>query len=85
MSRKINKICLNCKYAEIQITECGTDLDFDKPLVCTNIKGKDITQSFVVDVDNENVLVQGFEVEDNNTCNRFLVSKGREKDIQAGC
>ena len=85
MSRKIRKICLNCKYARIQITECGTDLDFNKPLVCINTKEKDITQSFMVDEDNENVLVQGFEVEDYHSCNNFTINKARKKDIECGC
>ena len=84
MKKKLKR-CLNCKFATIQIIDDGTDLDFDKSLVCINDNTKEKTNTFIVDINDTNKEVLGFEVDMNYSCSYFKSNKQRIDDIRNGC
>lgn len=83
--KKIKKICLNCKFAKLQLTDDGTDLDFDKSLVCIKYDALSLNKMYYIDLDGENQKVLGIEIEDEHSCKSFTINKAREKDILDGC
>lgn len=80
----MKKICLNCASCKIQITDDGSDLDFSKPLVCTNNKFY-LIDDFLVDIRGQNRDIKGKIVDDEDTCKNFKWNRARKNDLKAGC